>query len=149
MAAPRWRRRKDERPAEILDAALESFARNGFAATRLDDVAARAGVSKGTLYLYFPSKAELFKGVVRQELLPNLERGEAMVAAHDGDAADLVRKLVVLLGTAVAGTRLGDPEARHRRERQLPGAGALLSEGGHRARLAPDRRDPAARRRAR
>src|SRR5215813_12362483 len=65
--------------AEILSAALASFAERGFAATRLDDVAARAGITKGTLYLYFRNKEELFKAVVRQELLPAIERAETMV----------------------------------------------------------------------
>jgi AcrR family transcriptional regulator len=54
-ARPRWRRRKDARPSEIIAAALESFTERGFAATRLDDIAARAGVTRGTLYLYFSS----------------------------------------------------------------------------------------------
>ena len=90
----RWRRRKTARPAEILSAALASFAERGFAATRLDDVAARAGVTKGTLYLYFPSKEELFKAVVRQELVPNLESAEAMVAGSTAPSLDLLEQLV-------------------------------------------------------
>src|SRR6516164_11461265 len=77
----RWRRRKTARPLEILDAALAAFAERGFAATRLDDVAARAGITKGTLYLYFRNKEDLFKAVVRQELLPTIAWAEAMVAA--------------------------------------------------------------------
>jgi AcrR family transcriptional regulator len=71
--ALRWRRRKEARPKEILAAALALFAERGFAARRLDDVALRAGVTKGTLYLYFPNKKELFEAVVRQVLVPNLE----------------------------------------------------------------------------
>jgi AcrR family transcriptional regulator len=90
----RWRRRKTARPAEILSAALASFAERGFAATRLDDVAARAGVTKGTLYLYFDGKEELFKAVVRQELVPNLERAEAMVAGSAAPSFDLLEQLV-------------------------------------------------------
>jgi AcrR family transcriptional regulator len=73
----RWRRRKDERPAEIVAAALTCFKERGFAATRLEDVAAKAGVTKGTIYLYYPSKEELFKGVVRGALAPNIDRIEA------------------------------------------------------------------------
>ena len=68
--ALRWRRRKEARPQEILAAALALFAERGFVATRLDDVALRAGVTKGTLYLYFPNKEELFRAVVRQALVP-------------------------------------------------------------------------------
>ena len=63
-------RRKAFRPDEILDAALEEFTRNGYAGTRLDDVAARAGITKGTIYVYFPSKEELFRAVVAQVPLP-------------------------------------------------------------------------------
>src|SRR5665213_3644608 len=65
----RWRRRKDDRPGEIAKAALECFAERGFAACPLDAIAARAGVTKGTLYLYFPNKEALFKEVVRQALV--------------------------------------------------------------------------------
>jgi AcrR family transcriptional regulator len=69
-------RRKDERPREILEAALDAFAINGYAGTRLDDVAERAGICKGTIYLYFSSKEELFHEVVRFWILPQLERIE-------------------------------------------------------------------------
>jgi AcrR family transcriptional regulator len=91
---PRWTRRKDVRPSEITAAALEVFVEKGFAATRLDDVAARANVSKGTVYLYFESKEELFKAVVREGLIPAIAEGEKRVAAHRGGAADLIRDLV-------------------------------------------------------
>jgi AcrR family transcriptional regulator len=94
MHPPRWERRKDARPAELLAAALELFVERGYAATRLDDVARQAGVSKGTVYLYFASKEELFKAVVREGLVPLLERGEKMVAEHHGSAAELIRNLV-------------------------------------------------------
>ena len=66
-------RRKDARPGEIIAAALASFAERGYAATKLEDVAAAAGISKGTIYLYFPTKEDLFRAVVRQAVLPNLE----------------------------------------------------------------------------
>jgi AcrR family transcriptional regulator len=90
----RWRRRKTARPTEILAAGLASFAEHGFAATRLEDVAARAGVTKGTLYLYFRNKEDLFKAVVRQELVPNLERGEALVAAAEAPSLVLLEQLL-------------------------------------------------------
>src|SRR6516162_7448602 len=92
----RWRRRKTARPAEILSAALASFAERGFAATRLDDVAARAGVTKGTLYLYFRNKEELFKDVVRQELLPTIEWAEAIVADSAASSMVLLEQLAEL-----------------------------------------------------
>jgi len=60
----RWLRRKEARPSELTAAALSLFVERGFAATRLEDVARRAGVSKGTLYLYFTGKEELFKAVI-------------------------------------------------------------------------------------
>jgi AcrR family transcriptional regulator len=71
-AAPRWRRRAADRPREILDAALTVFVTKGFAGTKLDDVAAAAGISKGLLYRYFDNKAELFKEVVRQTLVTTI-----------------------------------------------------------------------------
>ncbi len=83
----RWRRRKEARPAELTAAALELFVEKGFAATRLDEVAARAGVSKGTLYLYFESKEDLFKAVIREGLLPLLAEGEGLVASRPGSSS--------------------------------------------------------------
>jgi len=71
-AAPRWRRRAADRPKEILDAALTVFVAKGFAATKLDDVAVAAGISKGLLYRYFDNKAELFKEVIRQTLVTTI-----------------------------------------------------------------------------
>lgn len=70
--APRWRRRAADRPGEILDAALTVFVEKGFAATKLDDVAVAAGISKGLLYRYFDNKAELFKDVIRQTLVTTI-----------------------------------------------------------------------------
>lgn len=71
-AAPRWRRRAADRPREILDAALTVFVEKGYAATKLDDVAVAAGISKGLLYRYFDNKAELFKEVIRQTLVTTI-----------------------------------------------------------------------------
>ncbi len=106
-AKPRWRRRKDDRPTEIVAAALELFATHGFAATRVDAIAARAGVSKGTLYLYFPSKEELFKAVVRESLLPNLADAEKRLKDDKGASATLLADIVGGLAGIAAGTRLG------------------------------------------
>ncbi len=71
--SPRWERRKESRPAELLEAALDCFVERGFAATRLEDVASSAGVSKGTLYLYYEGKDDLFKAVIRSNALPLIE----------------------------------------------------------------------------
>lgn len=100
-APTRWRRRKEARPDEILAAALTSFAARGFAATRLEDVAARAGISKGTLYLYFKSKEELFEAVVRTRLLPNLARIEALAASFEGPSAALLERLLLTIAGVV------------------------------------------------
>jgi AcrR family transcriptional regulator len=98
MGSPttRWQRRKEARPQEILSAALSVFAERGYAATRLDDVARRAGVTKGTLYLYFPNKEELFKAVIRGTLVRELVRitsaaGAASPASIDDMIADFER----------------------------------------------------------
>ena len=91
---PRWQRRKEDRPAEIVAAALDEFVERGFAATRLEAVARRAGVTKGTLYLYFDSKEDLFKAVVRETIVPVIAQGEALAQAHTGSARDLFEKLV-------------------------------------------------------
>ena len=93
LAEPRWQRRAESRPQELLDAALAEFVERGYAATRLEEVARRAGVSKGTLYLYYENKAELFKAVVRKSLISNLDEAQAVIASHQGDS----RALLVLL----------------------------------------------------
>jgi AcrR family transcriptional regulator len=100
----RWRRRKEARPAEILAAALDCFAERGFAATRMEDVAARAGVTKGTVYLYFQTKQEMFEALVRSELLPNVERLEA--AAADASATVFLERLLDVWATHVFPSRV-------------------------------------------
>jgi AcrR family transcriptional regulator len=96
-AVPRTRqRRKETRPQELLDAALTLFVEKGFAATRSEEVARRAGVSKGTLYLYYPSKEELFKAVVRSNLTHLIDEGLGMLDRFEGSSADLLRQLVHL-----------------------------------------------------
>ncbi|WP_448205758.1 TetR family transcriptional regulator [Azospirillum sp. sgz302134] len=104
---PRWRRRKDARPQEIVDAALDVFGERGFAAARLDDVAARAGVSKGTLYLYFPNKEELFKAVVRAAILPNLELAERRLAEARGASFPILEALLTIMAERILRTKAG------------------------------------------
>ena len=89
------RRMKAERPQQILEAAFEEFAARGFAAARLDDIARRVGVTKGTIYLYFPSKVELFKAVVRTFTQPLLEEVEAAIEGHTGSKAKLLREQIL------------------------------------------------------
>ena len=93
-ALPR-QRRKEARPQELLDAALALFVEKGFAATRSEEVAHRAGVSKGTLYLYYPSKEELFKAVVRQNLSNLIAEGMELMASFEGPTSDLLVSLMV------------------------------------------------------
>jgi AcrR family transcriptional regulator len=105
-AAPRWRRRKEARPSEIVEAALACFAEKGFAATRLDDIAARAGVTRGTLYLYFPSKEDLFKEVVRQAVVPILASREREIARADQPVAEQLQRFILSIPKALAGSPL-------------------------------------------
>ena len=92
---PRWERRKDARPQELLAAALEQFVERGYAATRLEDVAKRAGVSKGTLYLYFTNKEELFKAVVRENIVQAIGEAEQDAAVFEGHSGELLRTILM------------------------------------------------------
>ncbi len=103
---PRWERRKDARPQELLAAALDLFVERGYASTRLDEVAARAGVSKGTLYLYFENKEELFKAVVRENMVPPLADAEELIARFDGHSSDLLRQCIHDWWKKIGATRL-------------------------------------------
>ena len=93
-SSPRWQRRKETRPAELIESAFEEFVTRGFAATRLEDIAKRAGCTKGTIFLYFPSKEELFKEMVRQVMLPYLAEAEQVVEHHQGTMRDLLADLL-------------------------------------------------------
>ncbi len=104
---PARRRRKDARPAELVEAAIDLFVERGYAATRLDDVAARAGVSKGTLYLYFSSKEDLFKAVIREGIVPALEHGESVVSGFEGSTAELLRWIIHGWWQLIGATRFG------------------------------------------
>lgn len=88
-------RRKQDRPGELLDAALDLFVEKGFAATRVEEVAARAGVSKGTLFLYFPSKEDLFKAVVRASIVVPVTQGAIEVANFKGSASELLEWMML------------------------------------------------------
>lgn len=105
-SAPR-RRRKEARPQELTAAALALFVEKGFAATRLDEVAARAGVSKGTLYLYFDSKEALFKAVISEGIVPAIESGEAMLIEYRDDPVALLRAFLRAWWERIGSTELG------------------------------------------
>lgn len=87
-------RRKEARPQELLEAALAVFVEKGFAGSRTEEVARRAGVSKGTVYLYYPSKEELFKAVVRQNLSSLIAEGEEIAGSFEGSSSDLLSFLL-------------------------------------------------------
>lgn len=99
-------RRKDARPSELLAAALDLFVEKGFAATRLEDVATRAGVSKGTLYLYFDSKAALLKAVVEDGIMPVLDQGENILANFVGSTSELLRHMLLTWWSLVGESKL-------------------------------------------
>jgi AcrR family transcriptional regulator len=105
--APKFRRRKAERPDEIVRAALAVFAEKGFAAARLEEIARRAGVSKGAIYLYFETKEDIFRAVVERAIAPNIGAVKAMAAAHPGPLADLLTGVTLHMAQVVQNTPLG------------------------------------------
>jgi AcrR family transcriptional regulator len=98
-------RRKEARPGELLDAALDLFVEKGFAATRSEEVAARAGVSKGTLFLYFPSKEELFKAVVRENISGRFAEWMQEFEDFEGSTAEMVRYCMRVWWERIGATR--------------------------------------------
>lgn len=102
----RRRRRKEARPGEIIEAALALFVEKGFAGTRLDEVARRAGVAKGTVYLYFESKEVLFKSVVKEVIIPEVARAEQLAAEFGGTRKELIVLLINYWWKFVGHTRL-------------------------------------------
>jgi AcrR family transcriptional regulator len=103
-AAPKRERRKDARPRELLDAALALFVEQGFAATKAEDVAKRAGVSKGTLFLYFGSKEELFKAVVRENIAGQFSEFNVALDSFTGSTESLMRSFMAAWWARVGAT---------------------------------------------
>lgn len=99
----KWNRRKVERPAEIISAAMDEFVEKGFAAAKLIDVAKRAGIAKGTLFRYFETKEHLFHAVVQQALTTNLSAIEQAATMFEGDLSELIPMLLNR-----AASRMGD-----------------------------------------
>ncbi len=91
MSEPRYRRRKEDRPEEIAEAAFEAFAAKGYSATKVEDVAKRAGVSKGLLYLYYKTKEELFKAVIRNVVVRRIDLLIAVLDDPDQSAEAFIR----------------------------------------------------------
>jgi AcrR family transcriptional regulator len=107
----RWTRRKQARPAEILDAALKVFAAKGFAAARMDDIARAAGVTKGTIYLYFENKEAVFKSLVRAEIGGALAMVTANIAAMEGPVSALLRlMLTTMAGLLIDSDKVAIPK---------------------------------------
>lgn len=102
---PRWRRRAEARPEEILDAALAEFTERGFDAARMEDVARRAGLSKGGVYLYFESKEALLKALIEAKIAPIAQNAKAVASAGADDPMAALR----MLATAAA-VRFADPK---------------------------------------
>jgi TetR/AcrR family transcriptional regulator len=98
-------RRKEARPGELLDAALDLFVAKGFAATRVEEVAAKAGVSKGTLFLYFKSKEELFEAVVRENIGNQISEGMAQIDSFSGTTTEMLRFAMVTWWERVGNTK--------------------------------------------
>ena len=88
--SPKRERRKEARPGELVKAALDLFVEKGFAATRVDEVAARAGVSKGTLFLYFESKEDLFKAVIRDNIANLFPAWNEEFKTFEGSSAEML-----------------------------------------------------------
>lgn len=102
------KRRPEARPAEILEAALDLFTERGFNATRLEDVASRAGLSKAAIYLYFKDKASLLTALVQATVGSNINLAGEMVAHHQGPAAPLLAQLLHLMAGRMRDTRMPD-----------------------------------------
>ena len=103
--APKRERRKEARPGELLDAALDLFVEKGFSATRVEEVAARAGVSKGTLFLYFQSKEDLFKAVVRENIANKFPAWQEEFVTFEGTSSDMLRYALVSWWERIGKTR--------------------------------------------
>ena len=107
MKQPKFQRRAEDRPREICGAALDVFSEKGFAAAKLDEIARRAGVSKGTLYLYFKDKEDLFRAVVRDTVAPNIDVVRSMVEGADLPFADVVRMFLPRFAAITSQVRVG------------------------------------------
>lgn len=102
----RWKRRKEARPEEILDSALKLFTEKGFSSTRMADVAKAAGISKGTLYLYFDSKDAIFRDVVQQRITPQIDQLAQLVDNFEGSQAELLKNMINAWWMGIACTSL-------------------------------------------
>jgi AcrR family transcriptional regulator len=148
---PKFRRRAEARPDEILDAALELFSENGFDGTRMEDVARRAGLSKGAVYLYFPSKKALLEGLVRRAVVPVADSVLGGLKDYRGDPRPVISRILLTLGArlaepgvaavpkiilreAMSAPEIAEMYRREVLDRAIPAVTALIAqgvEGGH------------------
>ena len=105
MGPPRYQRRKEDRPQEITAAAFAAFAEKGFTATKVEEVARRAGVSKGLLYLYFKTKEELFKAVIRSVVAPRVDELTRTLDSSDLGAEAFIRGPLLAFMQRLPGSR--------------------------------------------
>lgn len=103
---PKWRRRADARPDEVLDAALDLFIASGFSATRVEDIARRAGISKGAVYLYFDSKEAILTALVRRSIVPVAEDAVSLSALEHADPEGTIRLMVKTVADRMADGRM-------------------------------------------
>jgi AcrR family transcriptional regulator len=146
IRVPKFRRRAEARPDEVLDAALDLFIEQGFEATRVEDIARRAGLSKGAVYLYFPSKEALLEGLVRRAIVPVATSAGQALAQFDGDPRDALTMLYGFMSKRLADPRvlaipklmlrevskypeLAEMYRREVIERALPVVAALIQRG--------------------
>jgi AcrR family transcriptional regulator len=103
---PKFRRRAEARPDEVLDAALDLFIEKGFTATRVEDIAKRAGLSKGAVYLYFPSKEKILEGLVRRAIIPIAEHALGFVKDFEGDPRIIITMVMKMLAVKLSDPRI-------------------------------------------
>ncbi|MEZ6023127.1 MAG: TetR/AcrR family transcriptional regulator [Hyphomonadaceae bacterium] len=103
---PRWRRRAEARPEEILEAALEEFTERGFDAARVEDIAKRAGLSKAAIYLYFPSKLALLEALIEAKVAPLVRQVQAIAAAGQADPMTALRTVAMAAAHRLSDAKL-------------------------------------------
>lgn len=99
---PKWRRRAEDRPDEVLDAALSQFVRRGFAATKVEDIAREAGLSKGAIYRYFTSKEDILESLIRRAIVPIAERVSELARTSTGDPVEVMRSMMSVVIVNIA-----------------------------------------------
>ncbi|MBI1416027.1 MAG: TetR family transcriptional regulator [Limimaricola sp.] len=110
-ATPKFRRRAEARPDEVLDAALRLFTEKGYARTTMEQVAREAGISKGAVYLYFPSKAALLEGLVQRAISPFAAAAVQGLEGYRGDPRPVIRRvLTMIVAQATAPQALAVPQ---------------------------------------